>query len=185
VQKIVIYQWWMVCGVSDRGWADSGGEGFAGWTQLRHPAQEVSWLQVLFPSSTPDKDHGSKALVFLIVLYVSSYGWVHFSWAVLFNQMSAAVLLRWTPLENLQARQGILRFRSEKRSNPKLKHFPTQLADMIWNLEAYVHMFRPKEWFTFRLVFKLKMLTFSHVYLRSWTDTVKRSTRTNQNSSLF
>ena len=36
-------------------------------------------------SSTPDEDHVSKALVFLIVLYVSSYRWVHFSRAVLFS----------------------------------------------------------------------------------------------------
>ena len=35
---------------------------------------------------TPDKDYVSKALVFVIVLYVSSYGWVHFSWAVQFCQ---------------------------------------------------------------------------------------------------
>ena len=37
-------------------------------------------------SSTPDEDRGSKALVFLIVLYVSLYRWVHFSRAVLFCQ---------------------------------------------------------------------------------------------------
>ena len=32
-----------------------------------------------FLSSTQDEDHVSKALVFLIVLYVSSYRSVHFS----------------------------------------------------------------------------------------------------------
>ena len=35
-------------------------------------------------SSTPDEDDGSKTLVFLIVLYVSSYRSVHFSRPVLF-----------------------------------------------------------------------------------------------------
>ena len=35
---------------------------------------------------TPDEDYASKALVFLIALYVSSYRWVHFSRAVLFCQ---------------------------------------------------------------------------------------------------
>ena len=34
----------------------------------------------------PDKVHGSKALVNLIVLYVLSYRWVHFSRAVLYCQ---------------------------------------------------------------------------------------------------
>ena len=43
---------------------------------------------ILFSISllTPDEDYVSKALVSLIVLYVSSYRWVHLSRAVLFCQ---------------------------------------------------------------------------------------------------
>ena len=41
-------------------------------------------LIIFYLSATPDKDHGSNAFVFLIVLYVLSYRWVHFSRAVLF-----------------------------------------------------------------------------------------------------
>jgi len=41
---------------------------------------------MFYLSSTPDEDGVSKELVFLIVLYVSSNRWVHFSGAVLFCQ---------------------------------------------------------------------------------------------------
>ena len=41
---------------------------------------------IFYLSSTPDEDYVSKALVVLIVLYVSSCRWVHFSRAVLFCQ---------------------------------------------------------------------------------------------------
>ena len=44
-----------------------------------------SSFMIFYLSSTPDEDHGSKALMFLIVLYVSSYRWVHLSRAVLFS----------------------------------------------------------------------------------------------------
>ena len=45
------------------------------------------WSFIIFYlSSTPDEDHVSKALVFLTVLYVSSYSWVHFSRVVIFCQ---------------------------------------------------------------------------------------------------
>ena len=43
---------------------------------------------IFYLSSTPDEDHVSKALVFLIVLYVSSYRWVHFSRAVLLKHLA-------------------------------------------------------------------------------------------------
>ena len=38
---------------------------------------------IFYLSSTPDEDYVLKAFVFLTVLYVSSYRWVHFSRAVL------------------------------------------------------------------------------------------------------
>ena len=47
----------------------------------------TSFFFYYFLSFTPDEDHGSKALVFLTVLYVSSYRWGHFSRAVLFCQL--------------------------------------------------------------------------------------------------
>ena len=42
--------------------------------------------RAIIPLYTPDKDYVSKALVFLIVLYVLSYRWVLFSRAVPFRQ---------------------------------------------------------------------------------------------------
>jgi len=41
---------------------------------------------IVYLSSTPDGDHVSKAIVFWMVPYVSSYRWVHFSRVVLFCQ---------------------------------------------------------------------------------------------------
>ena len=41
---------------------------------------------IFYLSSTSDEDHVSKPLVFLIVLYVSSYRWVNFSKALLFKK---------------------------------------------------------------------------------------------------
>ena len=42
----------------------------------------------------PDEDHESKVLVFLIVLYVSSYRWVHFS-RILLHQTRTTSRKRW------------------------------------------------------------------------------------------
>ena len=46
---------------------------------------------IFYLSSTPYEYHGSKALVFLTVLYVSSYRWVHFSRAVLFIHQYSSI----------------------------------------------------------------------------------------------
>ena len=42
---------------------------------------------IFYLSSTPDQEHVLNVLVFLIVLYVSSYRWVHFSRVILFGQI--------------------------------------------------------------------------------------------------
>ena len=49
-------------------------------------------------NNAPDKDHVSKTLVFLIVLYVSSHRWVHFSRAVLFCHPHQQLFTHWCSL---------------------------------------------------------------------------------------
>ena len=58
------------------------------WSKTSSSSLLPSSVIIFYLSSTPDEDHGSKMLVFLIVLYMSSYRWVHFSRAVLFYELN-------------------------------------------------------------------------------------------------